>query len=397
MSLVGFQKSVRMFRKFSEETQRRGGGSELGREGVSALVALEAVVDGKRLMDGTLIEPLAAFTNLLQSAQLPPDFGDYSFGDALLAIEAAHEQIRQGAEQRWEFNTELGADDAARIKGFWGEPQASEPAREHGIKLRRFVLDAAHAAGSGSVLVCGALAAPELPLAELAARFSRLILNDLDLAALEELVRRAIPEQHRERVQLERYDATGSYVELAAGVASAVQSAQTPAEAERALLALLQGYDVGAGSAGLTNTEGTPDLAVSAMLLSELGRGYGACIAQALTARGWDGAVAERAPLLPALTLQSRLVEQHHIQALLRRAKSAVLVSAVSQVALKTLPSGQDAAQGEPHDLLSVEHLAERLPQSAEIKGELTWEQRRPLPGGTKNDSLLTLVEAVLV
>jgi hypothetical protein len=397
MSLVGFQKSVRMFRKFSEETQRRRGGSELGRDGVAALVALEAVLDGKRLFDGTLIEPLAAFTNLLQSAQLPPDFGDYGFGDALLAVEQAHAQIREGAAQRWEFATELSADDAARLKDFWTQPVAGEPDREHGIKLRRFVLDAAHGAATDSALVCGALAAPELPLAELAARFKRLILNDLDLPALEELVRRAIPEQHRERVKLERYDCTGSYLELEAGVAEAVKAAKAPADAERAVLELLRSYDVGAGSAGLTNVEGTPDLAISAMLLSELGRGYGACIGQALARRGWDAELPLRPPLSPALTLQSRLVEQHHIQALMRRAKSAVLVSAVSQLTLTSLPNGQDAAQGEPHDLLSVEHLAERLPQSAEIKAELTWEQRRPLPGGAKNGSLLTLVEAVLV
>jgi hypothetical protein len=64
---------------------------------------------------------------------------------------------------------------------------------------------------------------------------------------------------------------------------------------------------------------------------------------------------------------------------------------------LTTLPNGQDAAQGEPHDLLSVEHLAERLPQSAEIKAEQSWEQRRPRPDAARNGSLLTLVEAVLV
>jgi hypothetical protein len=397
MSLVGVQKSVRMFRKFSEETQRRRGGSELGRDGVAALVALEAVLDGKRLFDGTLIEPLAAFTNLLQSAQLPPDFGDYGFGDALLAIEQAHAQIREGAAQRWEFATELSAEGAARLRDFWTKPEAGDPDREHGITLRRFVLAAAHGAATGCALVCGALAAPELPLAELAARFDRLILNDLDLQALEELVRRAVPEQHRERVQLERYDCTGSYLQLEAGVAAAVDAAITPADAERTLLELLRSYDVGAGSAGITNTEGSPDLAISAMLLSELGRGYGPCISRALTRRGWDAELPLRRPLLPALALQSRLVEQHHIQALLRRARSAALVSAVSQVTLTTLPSGQDAAQGEPHDLLSVEHLAERLPQSAEITAELTWEQRRPLPSAAKNGCLLTLVEAVLV
>jgi hypothetical protein len=398
MTLAGFQKSVRMFRKFSEETLRRRGTNQLGREGVAALVAIEAVLDGKRLFDGTLLEPLAAFTNLLQSAQLPPDFGDYGFGDALLAIEAAHAEQRQGAEQRWEFATELDAATAEALKDFrWTrEAAASEGDREHGVKLRRSVLEAAHATSTGSVVVCGALATPELPLAELASRFQRVILNDLDLAQLEALVRRAVPEQHRERVKLERYDPTGSYAEFAAGVASTLQTASA-AEAEQALAELVQSYDVGAASAGLTDSEAAPDLAVSAMLLSELGRGYAAHVRKAFEERGWDPSAPRRAPLQSALALLSRLVEQHHIHALLRRAKSAVLVSAVSQVTLRRLPNGQNAAEGEPDDLLSVEHLAERLPEAAQTKAEQSWEWQQALPQGVKNGSLLTLVEAVLV
>ena len=394
MTLVGFQKSVRMFRKFSEETLRRRGTNQLGREGVAALVALEAVLDGKRLFDGTLLEPLAAFTNLLQSGQLPPEFGDYGFGDALLAIEAAHAEQRQGAEQRWEFAPELDAATAEALRDFrWTrEPAGSDGDRDHGVKLRRCVLEAAHQVNTGSVVVCGALATPELPLAELASRFQRVILNDLDQTELEELVRRAIPEPHRERVMLERYDPTGSYAEFAAGVASTLQTASA-AEAEQALVELVQSYDVGAGSAGLTSIEPAPDLAVSAMLLSELGRGYTAHLQKAFEARGWDPAAATLAPLQPVLSLLSRLVEQHHIHALLRRAKSAVLVSAVSQVALRQLPNGQSSADGEPEDLLSVEHLGERLPETVQIKAEQSWER----PQAAKNGSLLSLVEAVLV
>src|ERR1041384_3015960 len=112
MSRAGFQKSVRMFHKFSEETLRRRGGNQAGRESVVALSAVEAVLKAERLLDGSLLEPLSAFTNLLQSSQLPPDFGDYSFGDALLAIEDAHAELRQNDEQRWEFEPAL-TDEAS--------------------------------------------------------------------------------------------------------------------------------------------------------------------------------------------------------------------------------------------------------------------------------------------
>ena len=76
-----------MFHKFSEETMRRRGGDPSAREGVVALAAIESALKAERLFDGALLEPLAAFTNLLMSSQLPPDFGDYSLGDGLLAID----------------------------------------------------------------------------------------------------------------------------------------------------------------------------------------------------------------------------------------------------------------------------------------------------------------------
>lgn len=395
MSRSGFQKSVRMFHKFSEETMRRRGGDPVGREGVVALAALEAVLKGERLFDGSLLEPLAAFTNLLQSSQLPPDFGDYSLGDALLAIEEAHAELRQNVEQHWEFSPQLSDEQAAALADFV-PPAATPTAGEHATKLRRFVLDAAQSVEPSSALVVSALASPDLPLAELAARFERLTLSDLDLPRLEAL-RRTIAEPHQSRVKLERYDVTGSYTAFVAGAKAAVDGASSLAEAERALGALLESYDVGAGSAGLSAAEEKPSLAISAMLLPELGRGYGACISAALTARGWDGEAVNRAPLLPALTLLRCLVVQHHIHALLRRAKSAVLISPVSTVKLRTGPGGKATPIAEPTDLLSVERLVERLPETADVKAEQSWEWRQDRAPGTEQQSTLTLVEAVLV
>ena len=395
MSRAGFQKSVRMFRKFSEEALRRRGGDQSGRDGVMALAALEAVLKAERLLDGTLLEPLAAFTSLLQSAQLPPELGDFSFGDALLAIEEAHAEVRQNAEQRWEFATELPESKLGLLADF--KRGAAEPSqdREHVKKLRDCVLQAADSAKPGAAVVVGALRCADLPLAELATRFERLTLSDLDSSELEALVRRSIPETLRGRVRVERYDPTGSYLEFAEGVKSAVQAASQAPEAEQALEQLLQSYDVGAGSAGLTLAEGKADLAVSALLLSELGRGYAPCVARNLAARGHAESSVKRAPLQPALELFSRLVEQHHIAALLRRASSAVLVSAVSEVVLTGAGNGQPV--GEPCDLLGVEQLSERLPKMADVKDERSWEWRRPLPESSEKSSLLTLVEAVLV
>jgi hypothetical protein len=394
MSRREFQKSVRMFHKFSEETMRRRGGDQAGRESIVALAAIEAVLRGERLFDATLLEPLAAFTNLLQSAQLPPEFGDYGFGDALLAIEEAHAEQRHSAEQRWEFEPELSDEAVATIADFM--PQARPPSSaDHTAKLRQFVLEAARKVEPGAALVVGALASPDLPWADLATRFQSLTLSDLDLPRLEELVRQHVPEAQRSRVKLERYDATGSYAAFARDVRAAVASAPDRTAAERALVELFASYDVGAGSAGLALAEAKPDLAISAMLLSELGQGYGRCIAAAFGARGWDGQAALSGVLAGPLSLLRAFVTQHHIHALLRRAKGAVLITAVSEVELRSGPGGKSSPIGEPRDLLHVERLFERLPEIAEVKAEQSWESPQERQSGSEKRTVLTLVEAV--
>jgi hypothetical protein len=387
-----------MFHKFSEETLRRRGGNQAGRDGVVALANIEAALRAEKPFDPALLEPLAAFTNLLQSAQLPPEFGNFSLGDALLAIEEAQAELRQNDEQLWEFEPELKSEEVPRLLAFAPRPSMPSSA-EHAGKLRRFVLEAVAVCEPRSVLVVGALAAPELPLGEIAAKAERMTLNDVDSEGLEELVRRTVSEEHRERVRIERYDPTGSYRAFATGVETAVQSASTEAEAQDNLSALLQSYDVGAGSAGLSAAEEKPDLAISAMLLSALGNGYAPAMARALAARGFDAGATERPPLATSLTFFRCLVEQHHIQALLRRAKAAALISAVSQVVLRGGPQsgGKPVAEGEPRDLLAVERLSERLPQIAEARAEQSWEFRSPSPTANENRSLLTLVEALLV
>jgi hypothetical protein len=184
-------------------------------------------------------------------------------------------------------------------------------------------------------------------------------------------------------------------VSFARQVNDAIKSADDTEAAARALLEILESYDVGAGSAGLSALEAKPDLAISALQLSELSRGFEAHCKKRFEERSFETAALGRPPLDLAFMLFARLLEQHHVQALLRRAKSAVLISAVSQVELRG-QAGAERAVGEPRDLLGVERLAERLPQQAQVQAELSWEWRRPLAGSDKA-SLLTLVEAVFV
>ncbi|RYZ10191.1 MAG: hypothetical protein EOO73_01040 [Myxococcales bacterium] len=390
MSRLGFQKSVRLFHKFSEETARRRGGAPSARDGIAHLAALTAVLKAERSFTPDLLEPLAAFTNLLQSGQLPPEFGDYSFGDALLAIEESQAERRQKDPQHWEFEGELTNEAAAEITRF--ALSARPSSSEHRQQLSRFVLSSASQVEPGSLLVVGALAEPSLPWSALCERFARVTLSDVDLPRLEELVREHVPEPLRARVQLERYDLTGCAATFQRAVKSRVEEAPSAAHAEQALVELLQSYDVTSGSAGLSAASEKPDLAVSAMVLSRVGEGFRACVMESLASKGF-GATSS---LEAELELLSVWLVQHHVHALVRRAKAALLVSAVSEVELQRGPNGQKSAVGEPKDLLGVERLVERLPELAEPRAEQSWELESDVLGKEKR-TLLTLVEAMFI
>ncbi len=400
MSRHDFEKSVRMFRKFSEETLRRRGGGPMSREGVVALQAIEATLRGEQRLDGELLEPLAAFTNLLQSGQLPPEFGHFSLGDALLAVEEAQALAGEAAAQLWEFAPELSGQVASQLAelkvGLGPSDHGAENdgggARAHAEQSRNFILEAAARATPGAAVVVGASQAPYLPLAELAARFQRLTLNALSTRELEEAVRATVPEALRERVQIERYDLTGSYDQFFREGAARVEAAGDLAEAERSLLELVASYDVGAGSAGLCSVEARADFAVSCMVLPTLGAGFELHAADCLTKRGWPGAQVREHPLAPALALFVCLIQQHHIHALLRRAQLGVLISGVAETPLRTLPNGKIEATGDTLELLAVERLRERLPSSAEILAEASWEWSAAAgaaPGATRTSLMV--------
>ena len=80
--------------------------------------------------------------------------------------------------------------------------------------------------------------------------------------------------------------------------------------------------------------------------------------------------------------------------------RSALLISSPALLKrrrrlLTRCAPGAERAASEARDLLGVERLAVRLPETAQIKAELSWEWRRR--GGSENASVLTLVEAVHV
>jgi hypothetical protein len=387
MSRRALEKSVRMFRTMCEETIRRGGSTPLGAQGVQALTMLEDVLAGKRRFDGSLLKPLAAFAHLLSSGQLPPGFARCNLGDALLAVGevSAHEP------PTWPFDPGLAPATAARL-GFDAviagidrlELENRTGWSEHGAASTKFILAAVELApGRNRVIVAGGARAYDVPLAPLAEMFEQVVVTDVCLEAAEENVRQRVGDKRRARVKVDRFDLTGSYNQFVATVDAVLAAARDVASAERALVDRITAYDAPSGAARLSGETGEADLAISSMVLSQLGVAYKAYVERCFGERGWDRARVKRSPLEPALSTLGALVEQHHIAALLDGARLAVLTSDVSAQSMVRRPDGSLEPHGQTEEQLSVEALVDRIPGRTEIIADTSWEWPRvePEPG----------------
>jgi hypothetical protein len=370
-----------MFRTLCEDTIKKGGSTPLGAKGVESLLALEDVLAGKRRFDGALLKPLAAFSHLLSSGQLPPGFAQLNFGDAILAVS----EVMAHDSPRWPFDPALGPPVAAKL-GFDAviagidrlEQENRAGWKQHADANAKFILDAAlRAPRHDLVVICGGARAYDVPLGELAERFERIVVTDVSAAAAEQTVRDRVPQARRARVRVELFDLTGSYNRFVAGVDAALGQAKTVSEAERELAELCSSYDTPASAARLSSIVAQADLAVSSMVLSQLGVGYKAYMTDRFAQRGWDRARVKSAPLEPALSTLGSLVEQHHIAALLAHSQLAVITSDVSASVTVARPDGSIEKKGEPQEQLSVEALCDRIPGRAEIVADASWEWPR--------------------
>jgi hypothetical protein len=381
MSRRALEKSVRMFRTLCEDTIKKGGSTPLGARGVDSLFALEDVLSGKRRFDGALLKPLAAFSHLLSSGQLPPGFARLNFGDAVLAVSEAmaHDS------PRWPFDPALDPAVASKL-GFDAviagidrlEQENRAGWKQHGDANAKFILNAAlRAPRHDLVVICGGARAYDVPLAELAERFERVVVTDVSMAAAEQTVRDRVPEARRSRVRVELFDLTGSYNRFVSSVDAALGQAKTMSDAERALLELVGSYDTAPSAARLSSVAAQADLAVSSMVLSQLGVGFKAYVTERFAARGWDRGRVKSAPLEPALSTLASLVEQHHIAALLTHAQLAVITSDVSASVTVAHPDGSVERKGDPQEQLSVDALCDRIPGRTEIIADASWDWPR--------------------
>ena len=176
-----------------------------------------------------------------------------------------------GLEEFFETSGEIVRGTAPETRLYW---------RSHLETSRERILHAADLAGRGEVAtVLGSGLGMEIPLAELARRFERLVLVDLDGRSMLRSLHQ-VPRELRSRVELRIVDVTSFAGALIESIEHAIESSSSAVESHRRLGLILDGLETG-GPADLPRS----DFVVSSLLLSEIPRYPFSYAAQAFEAR----------------------------------------------------------------------------------------------------------------
>jgi hypothetical protein len=233
----------------------------------------------------------------------------------------------------------------------------------HARRSKAFILDAAARVEQPRLaVVLGAGKAYDLPLEELAQRFDRLVLVDIDAAALAATIPATVRDAAlRRRVEARPMDVTGVTARVARSIEDAMRAAVDAGSVETSLEKLCRSYRLAAPPRFLEPGE-RADLLVSALVLSQLGLQL-KLAAKRLFERRHGPIAAESQQRWSAAWDELELrVQQDHVNALTRDAALAVLTSDV------VYRSG-----GETGSVIGCARLEERVPPVQEILARASW------------------------
>jgi hypothetical protein len=324
-------------------------------------------------------------------------------GDACVAL---GQLLEARGSARWRFDPDLQPDTAEQLglerastgldrtqsENQWGW-------RRHARDNVRFILDALeHVPRTSTAVIVGATRSFDLPLATIAARFERVIL--VDICAADEtranVVTTIADPAARARVSVECFDLTGTYNQFASEVRAIVSGASSEDDAERAIDLFVSSYDVPERAVRLCNAEVEPDLAISSMVLTQLGIPFGPFVANAFRARGFRPERVQKGILKESVAVFSSRIEQHHIAALLRVPRLAVLSSDVSQSVVGVGPAPELVLLEPPRLQLGVPSLSGRIPSAVKPLMSGAWDWLRVVPTQSGAPGALMNVEGVV-
>ena len=253
----------------------------------------------------------------------------------------------------------------------------------HSRQNRGFILKAAARVEQPKLaVVLGAGKAFDLPLPEMAARFERLVLIDIDAEALAETCSNVVHDSKlRRRIELRSMDLSGISARLARSIEGLIANAPDAATAEAGLEALCRSYRLAALPRLLEPGE-RADLLVSGMVLTQL-----ALQPKLLAKQSFEQRFGPVQPTslerwsLAWDELDLRL-QQDHINALVHDADLVVLTSDVLHHSIYIAAGGRELPRGEVWSVIGADTLKERIPGFVDIvdAAEWSWPRIRPRP-----------------
>jgi len=301
-----------------------------------------------------------------------PELPTFNLGDALTALAA----LGTNASERWSWRYDPSPSQETFEKLGFGKTSAGiiQTQREnrkgwdvHAQLNRRFILDAARGCERRELaVVLGAGQGFDLPLAELAQAFERVVLVDIDGEALEKTVETSFTDPAlRARVEMRVLDLTGINGQLVRAVDDifAAQGRKEAIDAE--LAALCRSYWL-AEIPSILPADYRADLLVSGLVLSQVSwpqRSYALRLYEERF--GKLTPEAERRWISPWWEFELK-IQQEHISSLGTAAERVVLCS---DVISRTMGRNVFA--------LGVTQLEERVPQSLLVEQHAAWEWAR--------------------
>jgi hypothetical protein len=367
--------------------------------------ALRDALAGRGGWRPELFDRLITFAQAMHRlVQMDPALPGCNLGDCLTALDRI--DIAPDAE-RWRFDATVDPEVFAKLQfreTSLGIARAQRENREgwwaHAQKNRSFIEDAAAEVQTPALAVALGAGQPfDLPLAALARRFQRLLLVDIDAAALDETASAVRKEVPRANVETRTVDLTGINGELVRRIEASAATGSTADEAGAALMRLARSYRLPAPPRILGDGE-RADVLVSSCVLTQLAWPQRVYAERLLEARFGPMSAALEAVWSTAWTELGLRVQHSHISALADAAVTSVLTSDVlSHQTVWDARTGSERPHGRKIYPLGVETLAERVPRMYRTSAQARWKwsryraSKRGTEGSTMDVEGLVLAE----
>jgi hypothetical protein len=362
--------------------------------------ALRDLLSGRRGRGAGDFEILVNFARTIYRINQLGEAPACNLGDALTALAA----FEQPGEEPFTFDPAVDTAAFARLEfrdTSQGIAKAQRDNREgwwsHGQKNRAFIEEAAgRTTGKNLAVVLGAGHAFDLPLVELARRFEKLVVIDIDAEALEQTVAGVFKDPGlRAKVEPRVLDLTGINGALIGRLEAILSGPGTAAEVHDGLERLCQLYRLSAPPRLLPEGE-RADLVVSSCVLTQLAWPQ-RIFAERLFERRFTpvrGAMEQRwARHWSELELR---VQQDHFTALAGVAEVVAFTSDVVSQVTALDAAGTERTSGRTIYALGVPSLLERIPKLFQSDGHRTWEWPRYRATRQGNGSRMTVEGVVL-